>query len=199
MSRQFLAAIYLLGLATAEFLRWWFRWSRSPRPSMAQTVKLNISGGERIVLVSIFLGIWILPLVYIATDWLESFDYRLSDGVSLIGLVFFFAGLWIRFRSQKDLDQNWSPSLVIWQGHELVTDGIYRWIRHPLYSSLWVWGISQPFLLQNWIAGWIGIVAVGLVHIIRLPREEEMLEDHFGEAYRQYRSRTGGIFPKLGR
>jgi protein-S-isoprenylcysteine O-methyltransferase Ste14 len=151
------------------------------------------------VLAFILLGIWIMPLLYVATDWLDGFDYRLPDGLSLVGVGVFSVGLWLRYRAQKDLDDNWSPSLVIWQSHELVTEGIYGWMRHPLYAALVMWGLAQPLLLQNWIAGFAGLLAAGSVVLIRLPREEKMLENHFGVAYEEYRQRTGAIFPRPGK
>jgi protein-S-isoprenylcysteine O-methyltransferase Ste14 len=159
-------------------------------------IELDITGGERVVLISIFIGIWVLPIVYLATGWLDRLDYHMPAGMSLLGAGFFLMSLWLRYRSQKDLDRNWSPSLVIWEGHQLVTEGVYTYIRHPLYASLGLWGIAQPLLLHNWAAGWAGLFAVGLVYIVRLPREEAMLESHFGESYTRYRQQTGAIIPR---
>lgn len=197
MSDQWFALVYLLGLIFAQSLRWYFRRRPSGGPSKAHIKLMDISWSERLVLLSIVLGIWVLPLVYIFTDWLQPFNFEPPAGLGGLGIALFIAGLWLRFRAQKDLESNWSPSLLIWNDHRLVTDGIYRWIRHPLYSSLWFWGISQPLLLHNWLAGWSGAVAVALVIFVRRPREEAMMEAHFGEEYRQYRTTTGSIFPKI--
>ena len=45
------------------------------------------------------------------------------------------------------------------------------------------------FLLANWIAG--------PACLVRVPREERMLLDHFGEAYRAYSTRTGRVVPHV--
>lgn len=199
MSDRIFASFYLLGLSFAQSLRWYFRHKPSGASSKAHIKLMNISWSERLVLLSIALGIWVMPLIFIFTDWLRAFDYDLALEVAVFGVILFIAGLWLRFRAQKDLKDNWSPSLLIWDNHQLVTEGIYRWIRHPLYSSLWIWGICQPLLLHNWLAGWAGIMAVAMVYFVRRPREEAMMETHFGDQYRHYRRTTGSIFPKIHR
>jgi protein-S-isoprenylcysteine O-methyltransferase Ste14 len=52
-----------------------------------------------------------------------------------------------------DLKSNWSPSLQVFEGHTLVANGIYAYIRHPMVASGWVLAVSQSLLLQNWLAG----------------------------------------------
>lgn len=81
--------------------------------------------------------------------------------------------------------------------HALVTQGIYRHMRHPIYAAQWLWGIAQPLLLQNWIAGLAGLVSFLPVYLYRVPREEQMMLEHFGEEYRSYMGRTGRIIPRL--
>jgi protein-S-isoprenylcysteine O-methyltransferase Ste14 len=58
-------------------------------------------------------------------------------------------------------------------------------------------GIEQALLVQNWIAGWGGLAVFLAFYFIRVPKEERMMLDHFGEAYREYSARTGRILPKL--
>lgn len=96
----------------------------------------------------------------------------------------------------RTLGDNISPTVIVRQNHQLVTDGPYRWIRHPLYTfgSLFFIGISiaaQSLLMLA--AGFAAIVAL----VLRTRIEEEKLEERFGDAYRQYKSRTGQFFPRL--
>ena len=64
-----------------------------------------------------------------------------------------------------------------------------------MYAAFLLFGIAQALLLPNWIAGWSGLVAVILLCVLRMPREEAMMCEFFGEEYRQYRRRTGRIVP----
>ncbi|GHO68404.1 hypothetical protein KSC_072960 [Ktedonobacter sp. SOSP1-52] len=101
------------------------------------------------------------------------------------------------WRAHTDLGHNWSPTVEISHEQVLVTQGIYQVIRHPIYAALWLMGIAQVLLLQNWVAGLSGLIASSLVQFLRVPQEEQMMLDQFGDAYREYMQWTGGIFPKL--
>ena len=82
--------------------------------------------------------------------------------------------------------KNWSVSLEIRDEHQLVTDGLYRYVRHPMYSSFWLWAIAQFFLLPNWVAGLAGLIGVAILYFFRVGKEEAMMRGRFGEAYDQY-------------
>jgi protein-S-isoprenylcysteine O-methyltransferase Ste14 len=84
------------------------------------------------------------------------------------------------------------------EGHEVVTEGVYRSIRHAMYASMWLWGVAQALLLQNWVAGWASLVLFLPLYLLRVPREEQMMLDEFGEEYRAYMNRTGRVVPHLG-
>jgi protein-S-isoprenylcysteine O-methyltransferase Ste14 len=87
--------------------------------------------------------------------------------------------------------------LEIRQGHVLVTGGVYRFVRHPMYASIWLFAIAQGLLLGNWLAGWSGVVTFAPLYIIRTPREERMMRDFFGDEYGVYMRRTGRLLPRL--
>jgi protein-S-isoprenylcysteine O-methyltransferase Ste14 len=61
---------------------------------------------------------------------------------------------------------------------------------------MWLWAVAQPLLLHNWIAGFGLILLFIPLYLIRVPREERMMLEHFGDEYRDYMRRTGRIFPR---
>lgn len=146
-------------------------------------------------------GMFFIPAVYALTSWLDGADYRLAPGskgwIGGIGAAILASAVWLFWRSHADLGRNWSPSLQLREEHQLVTTGVYRSIRHPMYASQWLWSVAQPLLLQNWIAGWSGLLLFLSLYILRVPREEQMMIERFGEAYRVYMDRTGRIVPRL--
>lgn len=117
----------------------------------------------------------------------------------IVGTVLFGAALWLFWRAHVDLGQNWSPSLEIGERQTLVTRGMYRQIRHPMYASHWLWSIAQTLLLHNWIAGPASVVGFLPLYLVRVPREEQMMRDHFGDAYRAYVAQTGRVLPRIRR
>jgi protein-S-isoprenylcysteine O-methyltransferase Ste14 len=107
------------------------------------------------------------------------------------------AAVFVFWRSQVDLAGNWSPTLRVREGHDLVTGGIYRAIRHPMYLSQWLWSLAQILLLPNWIAGFASLLVFLPFYFLRVPKEEQMMLDTFGQEYQEYIQRTGRVLPKL--
>ena len=66
-----------------------------------------------------------------------------------------------------------------------------------MYASEWLWGVAQALLLQNWVAGWAGLSLFTPLYVLRVPGEERMMLDRFGEEYRAYMDRTGRVVPRL--
>ncbi len=89
-------------------------------------------------------------------------------------------------------------TLELRRGHEIVRHGVYRRVRHPMYAAIWLVSLSQGLLLDNWLAGWSAVAAVAPMYLIRVPREERMMCDAFGDAYRDYMRETGRLWPRLG-
>jgi protein-S-isoprenylcysteine O-methyltransferase Ste14 len=194
--RLAIAAIYVAGLVFAEGLRLPQRLRRA-RSSEAWRQPAGRRGlGETFVLAAVLGGIWILPAVYIFTHWLSALDYALPGWAAWLAIVVFVFGLLVRWRAQVDLGRAWSSTVELGDRHRLVTKGIYARIRHPLYASLILWGAAQPVLLQNLIAGWAGPLAVALIWLVRVPAEEKMMLERFGEEYLRYMKKTGSAIPR---
>lgn len=129
---------------------------------------------EKILPLFVFLGLSILPMIYIFTPWLNFANYSLPVWASLLGMLIFAIALWLFWRSHHDLGKNWSPTLQVREDHTLITNGIYQTIRHPMYTSIWLWAIAKALLLTNWIAGLSRIIAFGILYFIRMGNEENM-------------------------
>ena len=158
----------------------------------------NVSTQEKVMLFLLLIGMFILPLIYSASTWLDFANYSLPAWVGWLGVALIAGALFVFWRAHADLGLNWSPSLEIREKHELITKGIYGVIRHPMYASQWLWVIAQPLLLQNWIAGLVNLLIFIPFYLLRVQAEEKMMTDKFGDQYREYMKRTGGVLPKMG-
>jgi protein-S-isoprenylcysteine O-methyltransferase Ste14 len=142
-------------------------------------------------------AVYILPLLAILTPWLRGADYPLRAGAFAAGLAVLILAEWLFYRSHADLGRNWSMTLELRREHALVTGGVYRRVRHPMYTSFFLYGIAQTLLLSNWIAGPSCLVGFTLMFFARLGPEERMMEDRFGNDYREYRARSRRLIPGL--
>jgi protein-S-isoprenylcysteine O-methyltransferase Ste14 len=186
-------AVFLVGLVAQCLIRQHYvRQTKSEKKSVRQFDRL-----EKILLAAMFPPVLLLPLLYFFTPLLSFADYYLASPIRWAGAVVMVASLWLFWRSHVDLGQNWSVSLELRENHQLVSHGVYRWIRHPMYASIWLWGLAQGMMLANWFAGWSVIPAFAAMYFIRMPREERLMCEQFGDGYREYVRRTGRLFPRL--
>ena len=123
--------IYILGFVLATLIRSYYG---------LQFKRSNIvAKGVEHPLVYIGMALWsivlLLPFVSIFTEWIVFADYSTVAGLQIVGVLIFVSGLWVLRCSHVDLGKNFSPSLFIRDQHQLVTHGIYRRIRHPMYLS----------------------------------------------------------------
>jgi protein-S-isoprenylcysteine O-methyltransferase Ste14 len=162
-----------------------------------QISERRYSEQEKAVLGLLLLGGFVAPIIYAATDWLAFANYSLPAWAGWLGVILLGGALFIFWRAHADLGINWSPTLEIRAQHELITRGIYGLIRHPMYASQWVLVFAQPLLLQNWIAGFAGLLAFIPFYALRVRAEEQLMIETFGDQYRQYMQNVGAVIPKL--
>ena len=150
---------------------------------------------ESLLLAGSLSGLGVVPCLYLATGFPRAADHPFSPALAWVGILVFAAALWLFYRTHADLGRNWSVSLEVRDRHTLITAGIYRRIRHPLYAAFWLWAIAQALLLPNWVAGTAGLVGFGTLFFFRVGREEQLMIETFGEEYRAYMRQTSRIVP----
>lgn len=199
LMKKLLSAVYFAGMGIEIIVRVPHALHRRQIPVIDQ----RITRVERGLLAGLSFTMLVLPLLNTFTSWLDFADYRLSPKTKAnaggIGTLLLGAAVWLFWRSHRDLGTNWSPSLEIGARQKLTTQGVYRLIRHPMYASQGLYGLAQALLMQNWIAGSAGLLGFFAFYFFRVPREERMMLDHFGDAYREYCARTGRVVPRFHR
>jgi protein-S-isoprenylcysteine O-methyltransferase Ste14 len=137
---------------------------------------------------------WI-ALYAINRPWMGKFAVPFPSWLRWVGFALGIASLVFWTWTQVALGRNWSPQLQLREEHHLVTSGPYARIRHPLYTAMFGYGASIALVTANWV--FVILTAAMIVAIIaRIPREERMMIDKFGEEYKVYMKRTGRFFPK---
>ena len=144
-----------------------------------------------------WLGMFLIPCVYIFSNALNSFSIDLSPILRIIGVVGMGLNVIFFYYIHKQLDKNWSAVLEIKEGQELITNGIYKFVRHPMYTQSWLWVILQLFITSNWFVGLFGILSWGFLYFTRVGNEEKLMIEQFGDKYLEYIKNTGRLLPKV--
>src|SRR5947209_19624242 len=146
--------VFLIGFIVYVAIRGVFK----QRVKSNEMVVRRVDGLEKALMLILIPGALLLPVVYLFTPCLAFADYHLPAFAPWCGAVLMIAALWLFWRSHFELGENWSQTLELRKGHQLIKRGVYRSIRHPMYASIWLWDLAQGLLLQNWLAGWGALV-----------------------------------------
>jgi protein-S-isoprenylcysteine O-methyltransferase Ste14 len=177
----------------------WFviRYPYARKARRTATVRSHGWSRERILLTVATIGLFVVPVLWLATGWPRGLNYDLNYAAVVVGAALYGLSLWLFRRSHKDLGRQWSASLEIRESHQIVRAGVYRRIRHPMYASFWLWALAQAFLLPNAMAALSGLVAIAILFFTRIDFEERMLTEAFGDDYRAYMRETKRIIPGI--
>jgi protein-S-isoprenylcysteine O-methyltransferase Ste14 len=116
--------------------------------------------------------------------------------VRWLGVVLSVAGLFGLVAVHRALGRYWSWDLRIQEGHQLVTSGVYRRVRHPMYTTLIAHMAGLALLSASWLFLLLSAFRIVLFYR-RIDREEAILIRHFGDQYRDYMNHTGRLFPRF--
>jgi protein-S-isoprenylcysteine O-methyltransferase Ste14 len=167
------------------------------RSSQITVIKSKRGKLEIVLLSGMWLGSVILPILWVLTPCLSFADYPLHPAQYVAGVVLFSLGLWLFYRSHVDLSTNWSVSLNIRENHELITSGVYRRLRHPMYSAILLQAVGQALLAPSWIVGPFYLCAFTLMFLFRVGPEEQMMLQQFGEKYEVYMGQSHRLIPGI--
>lgn len=127
-------------------------------------------------------------------DWAV---FNLPNWVRWIGAVITLGSVLLIWWVQWALDVQFDTTLHTQANHQLITHGPYRWVRHPMYSALFLMGLGWLLLTANWFIGAPLMIGIIVVVFMRVENEEGVLIDLFGDEYREYMQRTGRFLPLL--
>ena len=143
-----------------------------------------------------FFLIAILVLYALNHPWMRALDFTLPEWLRWVGFGIGLLSVTLLIWTELELGRQFSPQLQLRQDHQLITSGPYARIRHPLYVAIYVFGLSLALVSANWF-----FVAFFLLSMVglgwRVPKEEQMMLEQFGEEYRLYMERTRRYWPRL--
>ena len=152
---------------------------------------------SRILRVFVFLiAIALLSTTRIPLPWLYLQLWRVGIWPFWLGAVVTIAGLLFAIWAREHLGSNWSRSVTIKQGHELITTGPYAVVRHPIYTGILAGFLGMAIAISQ-VRGFVAFVLIFLVLWIKLRMEEQWMRSQFGETYATYAHQTAALVPYL--
>ncbi len=190
--RMIAALVLFIGIGISGYFR------RKADKESGETVSRKVDGSIMMNFIRIGgLILWLSPLIYLINpQWMAWSKIGLPESIRRLGVgigILCVFGIYWLFSS---IGSGITPTSATRKEHKLATHGIYKYIRHPLYTIGSSFILSFGMMADNWFIGMFGILAFVLM-AIRTPKEEANLIEKFGDEYREYMKRTGRFLPKL--
>ncbi len=113
---------------------------------------------------------------------------------SIIGLALSIIGFALLVVGQLTLFRNYSSFLVIHKDHKLITHGIYRFTRNPMYLGVLMFFIGFPVYAAN-LYGFLTSLLMIPIFLNRIRMEERMLAEYFQDSFQKYKKTTKRLIP----
>ncbi len=143
-------------------------------------------------------GIAALWTYLIWPEWILWASVPLPDWLRWTGVAAAVPGIAALAWVHHELGRNFAATLhVRTEGHTLVTSGPYRWVRNPMYASLYLILISFFLVSANWLIGLMWFGGFTALMISRVPKEEALMREKFGDQYQAWAAHTGRFLPRF--
>ena len=135
--------------------------------------------------------------LFLGTHHLDAFAFATNPVLQVLGGGFSAVGIVILEWVHRALGTHFSPHLELRPDHQIVQNGPYFYVRHPMYSCGIVFLSGTGLVAGNWIVLFLPLFFFVVLLSLRIRDEERMLSERFGESWSAYVQKTGFLFPKL--
>ena len=198
---QILSGVFL-GVGALGFVLWRSTFRRPREALHVKARRIPVRSAEITwmsgALVMVLWPVGVLVLPEFAYHWPNVSDIPLSWAIQLVGFAISTAGGLLFFTAARALGRFLTPEIQVQEGHRLVQEGPYRYIRHPVYTAGSTVGIGLSALYLSPVLAGIVLVLACIANY-RARVEEALLSspDAFGSVYSKYMSRTGRFLPRF--
>jgi protein-S-isoprenylcysteine O-methyltransferase Ste14 len=179
--------------AWVVFLAYWYISARK-----LKSVKRRESYGERAIYMAFMVGVYVLMFSDGLSNlpWLGNRFVPFSARVGELGAAIAWAGITLAIWARYHLGENWSATITLKEGHELIRTGPYRRIRHPIYTGMLI-GFAGTALALGEYRGLLALAIACTSFFFKARKEERFLVQEFGNQFQDHIRHTGMFLPKV--
>jgi protein-S-isoprenylcysteine O-methyltransferase Ste14 len=148
-------------------------------------------------LIPLIAAAWFLGGAQPRYSWLGQRFIPENLAVAWLGAAMTAAGIAIALWARWHLGTNWSGTVTLKEGHELIRTGPYRTIRHPIYTGILLAMIGSA-VTWGQVRGLLMAAILWAAFYVKARREESFLAQEFGERFAEHVQHTGMFLPKMG-
>jgi protein-S-isoprenylcysteine O-methyltransferase Ste14 len=185
-------AMLICSYAWAAFLVVWIVWGLKTKPTQVRE-----SASSRLSYIPLSIaGAYLMFSADVRPEFLRARLFNPSLATDVLGVVITIAGVAFAIWARAYLGGNWSSSVTVKVGHQLIKTGPYRFVRHPIYTGM-ILGFCGTAIVRHQVRGALAVVLLYLGFKVKSKIEERTMTETFGALYEDYRRTTGAIVPRL--
>jgi len=115
--------------------------------------------------------------------------------LALVACSLIVFALWMVNTAVRTLGKQWALAARVVEDHQLIMDGPYRLVRHPIYAGMFMMMIATGLVVGTWQGLLLGSVLFLLGTLWRVRIEEKLLTETFGSAYDEYKRKVPAFIP----
>lgn len=178
----------ICGCLWMAFAVLWLVWALRTKPT-----QMRESVGSRLTYTVVTaVAFYIMFSGDVPREWMRIRLFPREPWIAALGVALTAAGLALSIWARAYLGTNWSGTVTVKVGHQLVRTGPYRWVRHPIYSGLLLAMIGTA-LARRQVRGLVAVILLWVGFAIKSRIEERFMAATFGAEYNEYRQATGAI------
>jgi len=169
------------------FLGYWIINARSVKQTREKVSGIGRYGHYILITIAaIVMNVIIYPLA------VKLFSF--SSYIDILSIIFSILGLIITIMARRTLAKNWSSSVTFKKDHELISHGIYKYMRHPIYTGILLMLIGTILAIET-VGAVAGFIIIFITFWFKLRQEEDLLTKHFSKEYPAYKKRVKALIP----
>jgi protein-S-isoprenylcysteine O-methyltransferase Ste14 len=183
--------LHLATLAWIVFLLYWFFSALK-----LKAIKRREPHRERVVYLVFMVAVYFLMFNdRLSFGWLSTRFVPDTVAIGATGVALTVLGVAFAIWARWHLGQNWSATVTLKEGHELIRSGPYGRIRHPIYTGMLL-ALAGTALAVGEYRGLLGLGTAIVCFTAKARKEERYLVTEFGEKFKEHIRQTGMFFPK---
>ncbi len=173
------------------------RWSKSQKKTTPEKKRDPTALAGLFLQIVGYLAVWLPPLQRGQFSAIVPMSQTAEVALAAATLTLAVGSVWLVDAASRSLGKQWALAARLVEGHDLVTDGPYRWMRNPIYTGMFGLLLATGLAMSRWTT----LIAAAVVFVagtlIRVRIEERLLRQAFGAAFDEYARKVRALIPGI--
>jgi protein-S-isoprenylcysteine O-methyltransferase Ste14 len=189
------AVFYAVIVCWCVFLVTFALRSRWPKSRVTQRDR-SAMAGMFLQAVSYF-AVWFYPLQRKQFSAIVAMPRPAEVALAVLTVVLAAASVWLVNAASRRLGKQWALAARLVEGHDLITDGPYGWMRNPIYTGMFGLLLATGLAMSRWTTLLVAALVFAIGTVIRVRREERLLRQAFGPSFEEYARKVPALIPGI--